>query len=404
MSSIRRVTLSDVAREANVHVTTVSMALRDHPRLPEETKKRLKELAEKMGYSPDPLLSALSTYRTRSKSPRYQSTIAYLTNWTTEWGWKQATAHLEFYNGAKVMAQELGFMLEHFWLHAPNITETRLNRVLRTRGITGLILASHGREMGDALNLDWSNFCCVKIDYFPHEPLVHNVTNHQSDIVRLAMRRVTQLGYRRIGFVMHRGWDHAVDHNWIAGFLCEQQQLGVKGRVPAFIYPGMHPVKNWLLENESTVVPNAKDFKAWLDRYKPDIILSKGAFVRPVLKTLEMSVPHDVAFVDLFLSDFSGGTSRCPSKPRNSGCARGRDYLRSTKPQQTRHSRVPNHYICRRNMVRWRKLPGPFCGELQIGRSNVATSVFLLRGWNGRKMRGPNGSGFPASRRRKLSS
>ena len=58
MSDIRRVTLSDIAKEAKVHVTTVSLALRDHPRIPAETKQRIKDLAKKMGYAPDPILSA----------------------------------------------------------------------------------------------------------------------------------------------------------------------------------------------------------------------------------------------------------------------------------------------------------------------------------------------------------
>ena len=39
------------------------------------------------------------------------------------------------------------------------------------------------------------------------------------------MQKLIAMGYRRIGFVMHRGWDHAVDHLWTAGFLCEQQTV-----------------------------------------------------------------------------------------------------------------------------------------------------------------------------------
>jgi LacI family transcriptional regulator len=309
MSNIRRVTLADIAKKAKVHVTTVSMALRNHPRLPEKTKKRIKALAKKMGYKPDPLLTALAAYRTRSKTPRFQSTIAYLTNWATEWGWKNATAHLEFFTGAEKAAHELGFKLEHFWLHAPDLNEMRLNRILRNRGIGGLILASHGREMGDTVNLDWSKFSCVKIDYFPHQPLVHNITNYQSDIVRLAMKKAMEAGYRRIGFVMHRGWDHAVDHNWMAGYLCESQQIQEEDRIPTFVYPNYHPVERWLKENTATFVPDAGEFEKWLRQNKPDVILSNSTFLAPVFKELKLKVPKDVAFIDLFLSDFSGTTA-----------------------------------------------------------------------------------------------
>jgi LacI family transcriptional regulator len=260
MNEIKRVTMSDIAEKAKVHVTTVSLALRDHHRLPEATRNRIKDLAVKMGYTPDPLLSALSTYRTQSRSPRYQSTLAYLTNWESEWGWKHTTGHPEFYIGAEKAAAKLGFKLEHFWLRTPNLSEDRLGKVLVARGIRGLILASHGREMGDTVNLDWSDFCSVKIDYFPHHPVVHNVTNNQINIVRMAMREVREAGYRRIGFVMHRGWDHAVDHNWMAGFLSGQQEIPVADRIIEYIYPARYPEHLWLKENNSSIVPDPNDF------------------------------------------------------------------------------------------------------------------------------------------------
>jgi LacI family transcriptional regulator len=309
MNDIRRVTLADIAKKANVHVTTVSLALRDHPRLPEETRNRIKALATQMGYAPDPLLSALSTYRTRSRSPRYQSTLAYLTNWESEWGWKRTTAHPEFFAGAAKEATKLGFKLEPFWLHTPNLSEDRLGKVLVSRGIRGLILASHGREMGDIVNLDWPHFSCVKIDYFPHHPAVHNVTNHQIDIIRLAMRKVREIGYRRIGFVMHRGWDHAVDHNWMAGYLGGEQEIPEEDRLPAYIYPALHPEHLWLKENNAGIVPDPHDFQKWYRRHKPDVILSNHNFVAPVFKTLRLKIPRDVAFADLFLAEFSGGTA-----------------------------------------------------------------------------------------------
>ena len=208
----RRVTLSDVAKKAGVHVTTVSLALRNHPRLPETTRKRIQAMATEMGYRPDPLLRALVAYRGKIIERRNTPTLAYVTNWNSRLGWKKVTAHPDFYAGAEAMANQLGYHLEHFWLNEPGLTQGRLSRMLYARGISGVIIASHGREMGDALEFEWQNFSAVKIDYYPHRPVLHNVTNNQCDIIRVAMQKVKAAGYRRIGFVMHRGWDHAVDH------------------------------------------------------------------------------------------------------------------------------------------------------------------------------------------------
>src|SRR3954470_3041847 len=259
----RRVTLSDIAIKADVHVTTVSLALRNHPRLPEKTRRRIQALAKKMGYAPDPFLRALVSYRGKMMPHRNPAILAYVTNWHTRWGWKKMTAHPEFYEGAQAKAEELGFHLEHFWLGEPGLTHTRLSDILKSRGITGVIVASHIRDVDVELHFDWEHLSGVKIDYFPHKPKLHNVTNNQCDIVRLAMQKLLASGYRRIGFVMHRGWDHAVDHLWTAGFLCEQQYVVPEHRIPAHIFPGPFPVERWFNESKAEFVPDAEPFEAW---------------------------------------------------------------------------------------------------------------------------------------------
>ena len=58
-----RVLMKDVAKEAGVHQTTVSLALRNHPSLPKSTRDRIQELAHSMGYRPDPAISAIAAQR-----------------------------------------------------------------------------------------------------------------------------------------------------------------------------------------------------------------------------------------------------------------------------------------------------------------------------------------------------
>ncbi len=302
----RRITLSDVARKAGVHVTTVSLAMRNHPRLPEATRQRIQALAQEMGYTPDPLLRALVAYRGGIIERRNTPTLAYVTNWSTQWGWKNVTAHPDFYAGALAKANELGYKLEHFWMREEGMSQERLGQILYSRGINGIIIASHGREMGDVLDFAWENFSAVKIDYFPHRPALHNVTNNQCDIVRLAMQKVMAAGYRRIGLVMHRGWDHAVDHLWTAGYLCEQQSLNARERMPAHLFPEPEPVERWLNESGADVSPDPKAFMAWYRKHEPEVIISKASFVLPLLRKMNVRVPDDVAFVDVFHEDTTG--------------------------------------------------------------------------------------------------
>lgn len=60
----RRVSIRDVAREAGVSVTTVSHALNDKGRLNPETRERVREIAHRLGYRPNPAARSLVSGRT----------------------------------------------------------------------------------------------------------------------------------------------------------------------------------------------------------------------------------------------------------------------------------------------------------------------------------------------------
>jgi LacI family transcriptional regulator len=309
MSISRRTTLADIARRAGVHVTTVSMALRDHPRLPEATRQRLQTLAREMGYQKDPMLQALASYRGQVMARRHPPTLAYLTNWDTKLGWQQNIAHPEFFAGATAKATELGFKLDHFWMGEPGLSHERMSRILTARGITGLIIASHRRDTDVALHFDWSRFSAVKIDYLPHQPQLHNVTNDQCSIVRMAVQRARSLGYRRIGCVLHRGWNHAVDQLGSAGFLTEQAQFDSADHVPLHLFPEPEPAEAWLMEIEVDAVAPTAPLATWLEAHRPEVIISKRSFVAPALAELGQRVPEDVALIDLFLDVFDGSVA-----------------------------------------------------------------------------------------------
>lgn len=59
----RKIGITDVAREAGVSVGAASDALSGKNRLPEETRRRVREVADRLGYRPDPAARALRTGR-----------------------------------------------------------------------------------------------------------------------------------------------------------------------------------------------------------------------------------------------------------------------------------------------------------------------------------------------------
>ncbi len=296
----RRVTLAEVARQAGVHRTTVSLALRNHPSLPAATRDRLQALAREMGYRPDPALQALLAYRRHARPQREVPPIAYLTHWDTRWGWTQPRAQARFHAGAASKAFQLGYSLEHFWLGEPNLTHQRMSDILFARGITGLIVASHLPESDVPLRLDWSRFSAVRIDYYPHDPELHTVTNDHRAIAQAAVRRTIAAGYRRIGFVMPSWWDEFSDRTWSAGFLAEQRVLAPRERIPLLEAEDRRTARGTQPAGHRALV-SRKAFEAWYRRYRPEVLISKEQFVQPRLAEMGLSVPKDVAFVEIFL-------------------------------------------------------------------------------------------------------
>ncbi|MCK4446402.1 MAG: LacI family DNA-binding transcriptional regulator [Candidatus Marinimicrobia bacterium] len=59
-----QVTIKDIAKELNISPSTVSRALRDHPDISTQTKKRVNSLAEELDYQPDSIAQSLKKRRT----------------------------------------------------------------------------------------------------------------------------------------------------------------------------------------------------------------------------------------------------------------------------------------------------------------------------------------------------
>src|SRR5947208_229529 len=64
MARDHRISIKDVAREADVSVTTVSHALNNKGRLNPDTRKRVRDVAERLGYKPNPAARSLVSGKT----------------------------------------------------------------------------------------------------------------------------------------------------------------------------------------------------------------------------------------------------------------------------------------------------------------------------------------------------
>jgi LacI family transcriptional regulator len=280
--------MRDIAKRAGVHVTTVSLALRNQPKLPSATRLRIQELAKSMGYRADPMLSALWAYRKVAKPVRHPLTLAYLTA-TPKGERKVYEAHHRIHQGAKEHAARLGYEFQDYWLREPGMTSRRWNKILTTRNLSGLIFV-HSDIARSHLRLEWDRFCAVRIDPPMVWPRLHSIGNNQYRCMQIAVREARRHGYRRIGLAMTQWVNEYVDLLWTAGFLAEQQRHHARKTVPMLV------IRDW----------SQKNFNKWFLHHRPEVIVSQHLEILEWLADLGLKVPQDVGFIDLDCMDHSG--------------------------------------------------------------------------------------------------
>jgi LacI family repressor for deo operon, udp, cdd, tsx, nupC, and nupG len=251
-------THADIAKVAGVSQATVSLALQAHPRIPPTTQQRIQAIARKIGYRPNPMLSALAAYRKGNHAPRYQGTLAWINTWPKPHQLREQYG--DYWAGASERCRELGYQLEEFFLGGPAITCERLSRILRARGIQGLLLPPQARSRAH-LNFPWHHFSAITFGYSLARPQLHLVSSAQSRCSVLAIRKLRSYGYRRIGLALSHGADERTDHNFTSGYLAEQLRLKSREKIPPLLLEGSR-------------VRDCEELARWYTRHRPEVILT----------------------------------------------------------------------------------------------------------------------------------
>lgn len=193
-----RTTLRDIAVRCGVSATAVSLALRNHRSISEATRERIRAAAAALDYRPDPALAAPNQYRHRRASTARGYVLAYVTCFERRHGWQASPFFRRAFQGGRECAETLGDEIEHAWLTGPGVSSERFAQVLESRGMRGLIVAPLPQP-GSRLELPWERFSCVAIGPSLVSPALHGACGDQYQAAMLALQRLTQFGYRRVG-------------------------------------------------------------------------------------------------------------------------------------------------------------------------------------------------------------
>lgn len=284
--SKRYYTLADIAAQAGVHVTTVSLALRDHPSIPPSTRARIRGVAKELGYRRDPLLDALNFHRARQTQQTRSVSSAFVVHAGATRLFSGSHYQPLVYAGAKAAAEARGHALDILVVGHGHLAPARLNTILNARGITGVLLSTFEIDI-EQLDLDWRQFCAVKVECLHLTPNLDAVSNDQLQVVRLAMQRLRKLGYRRIGLATAREDQTRLGESFGMGALLEQDSLPAEECVPPLIFSLA----------EVPMLPRL--IPEWMRDNKVDVIISNWNELFDTFATAGIRLPDDVAFASL---------------------------------------------------------------------------------------------------------
>ena len=280
-----RVSLRDIAGKLGVSHVTVSLALRDHPKISVECRKRVQRLAHKLGYRPDPMLSALVAYRNDKRTNSITATLGWLNRWPVPGDLRKLQEFNAYWEGAQSAANQAGYRLEEFAVSS-DMSAARLRSILVTRAVHGLLIPPHpsGVNWSD-FDFPWRQFALVRFGFSVSDIKIHMVGNDQMRSGELAVRRIADAGYKRIGYLTTEAEDRNTDGNFRVGYQRGIEALGGVPRLDPLILP---------LKLSASGVRSSASLKKWLARQKPDAIFTTEPELYPTLQSLGVRVPDQL--------------------------------------------------------------------------------------------------------------
>lgn len=198
------------------------------------------------------------------------------------------------YEGLSTRAEALGFRCEAFFLKAPKMTPARLDHILHSRGIVGVVLMPP-RGQVEPIDLTWSRYAVATIAYGWTSPQMDRVTTNHRQNIHAAFTQLHARGYRNVGVCLPPEAVQGVDLNWQAGLLLERSMNRFAKPIQQFIgKPGECAISK---------------FRLWLNHHKLDALVTLVGHEMEWLQALGRQVPDDIGMVCVnrpVKSNFSG--------------------------------------------------------------------------------------------------
>lgn len=284
--------MQTIADRVGVSKTTVSRVLRNHPNHNSDTKKRILEVAEELGYRPNPLVSALMSDLGHNRGAGADRSLALGLIHCLPHKRKLSEQMIELRRSAKLQAARQGYVLEEFYLNEPGMTPKRLIEIVNARGIQGVIFEHFWFPM-ERLEVDLSKLSAVAIGRSMMNPKVHRIDTDHFQAMAVAVEKLVERGYRRVGLVNTLPTESIVGYRRVAAFK-QVVELHPEIEVAPVFLP-------------KTVPALHREFKGWFEEQRPEVVASQHMHLYEHMGEMGLKVPEDVGFAHLDMhSDLVG--------------------------------------------------------------------------------------------------
>ena len=185
----RRTSLKDLARELGVSIATVSRALRNSPEIGHEMQERVKELAKKMNYRPNPFAQSL-----RKEAPRIIGVV--VPNLVTHY-------YAAVLDGIEDEARKAGYSVISANTHEDSEAEVRAIDNFISLHVEGIV-ACLSQNTTDYSHFDEISSMGIPLVFFGRTCLADrfsSVTANGDEAAQQATQHLIDTGSRRIAFI-----------------------------------------------------------------------------------------------------------------------------------------------------------------------------------------------------------
>lgn len=255
-----------IAELAGVSPTTVSLALRDSPKIPAATKRRVVALAKRMGYKPNAKIAELMMHLRLKPNPKREACFGVISFYEEAKPWEKALHLQRIYEGMTRRADSLGYRIEPFWLRAPGMTLRRFRSILDARGIQGL-LCFGSPKLDEEMPPELDDYAIVTQGVSIKTPL-HRVTSHAYNDMWRVLKNIQELGYKRPGLVLGDYEGRRSGHAYLCAYLgWSHLVLGAAPAIPILqlTHVEEEPLVEWYGRNKPDVLIFAHHYNALAD-------------------------------------------------------------------------------------------------------------------------------------------